>query len=102
MNVNDRQSDSYIGTFDVKCTSDMQRLSDLRQMVRYLNCALKNKTGKTFRIIVRGRKPVVKMPTPKAYLTAASRGPVSYTRFGNIVGGLSNATRLDAYLYERR
>ena len=96
-----RKSDSYIGTFDVQSVSDMQQLSDLRQMVTSLNKMLKNKTGKTFRIVVRGRKPAVKMPVSRGWFTPASRGPVSYSYGGNIVGGLANATRLDAYLYER-
>lgn len=101
MGLNGRQSDSYIGTFDVQSAADMQQLSDLRQMVRNLNKTLKVKTGKTFRIVVRGRKPAVKMFVGRGYYTPASRGPVGYTYGGNIVGGLANATRLDAYLYER-
>lgn len=96
-----RQSDSYLGTFDVQSVADMQQLSDLRQMVKNLNKMLKNKTGKTFRVVVRGRKPAVKMAVPGGYCTPASKGPVSYTWGGNIVGGLANATKLDAYLYER-
>ena len=97
-----RQSDSYLGTFDVQSVTDMQQLSDLRQMVKNLNRMLKNKTGKTFRVVVRGRKPAVKMTVPAGYYTPASRKPVSYSYGGNIVGGLANATKFDAYLYERR
>lgn len=96
-----RQSDSYIGTFDVQSVTDMQQLSDLRQMVKNLNKMLKTRTGKTFRIVIRGRKPIVKMPVPRGYINPASKGPVSYTYGGNIVGGLANASKLDAYLYER-
>ncbi len=97
-----RKSDSYIGTFDVGSVTDMQQLADLRSMVRNLNKMLKRKTGKTFRVVVRGRKPAVKMSVGRGYFTPASRGLVSYDFGGNIVGGIANATRLDAYLYERR
>ena len=101
MGLNGRQSDSYIGTFDVQSAADMQQLSDLRQMVRNLNKTLKVKTGKTFRIVVRGRKPVVKMLPTSRYPYNRPKGAVSYNFGGNIVGGLANATKLDAYLYER-
>lgn len=97
-----RQSDSYLGTFDVQSVTDMQQLSDLRQMVTNLNKMLKTKTGKTFRVVVRGRKPAVKMVVPRSFYTPASNRAVGYTYGGNIVGGLANATKFDAYLYERR
>lgn len=96
MTVNRRKSKSYIGTFDVKSVSDMQQLNDLRQMVTTLNGTLKAATGKTFRLVVKGRKPEVKIVNPR---TGRLR---SYDTFGDIVGGLANATRLDAYIYERR
>lgn len=102
MSINtNRQSDSYLGTFDVQSVTDMQQLLDLRQMVKNMNKMLKLSTGKTFRIVIRGRKPITKMKLARGYITPASKGPVSFDYSGNIVGGLANASKLDAYLYER-
>lgn len=97
-----RTSDSYVGTFDVNSVSDMQQLADIREMVCNLNRMLKVKTGKTFRVVVRGRRPLVKMNVGRTWLRPASTKPLSYDFGGNIVGGIANATRLDAYIYERR
>ena len=97
-----RQSDAYLGTFDVSSAKDMEQLSYLRDMVTTLNKMLKGKVTKSFRVVVRGRSPKVKMAVAAGYYTAASRKPVSYGFGGNIVGGLANATKFDAYLYERR
>lgn len=97
-----RSSDSYIGTFDVQSVADMQQLADIREMVSSLNRMLKRKTGKTFRVVVRGRKPLVKMHVGRTWCRPGTVNPVSYDFGGNIVGGIANATRLDAYIYERR
>ena len=99
--INNRESDCYLGTFDVSSTKDMEQLSYLRDMVRNMNKMFKRETGKTFRICVRGRKPIVKIKLASGYITPASKGPVSFDYSGNIVGGLANATRLDAYIYTR-
>jgi hypothetical protein len=99
--INTRQSDSYLGTFDVSSEKDMEQLAYLRDMVRSMNKMLKRETGKTFRICVRGRAPKAKMVAKDGYFFVASRKPVSYNFGGNIVGGLANATKLDAYIYTR-
>ena len=112
MIINKRTSQSYLGTFDVGSVADMQQLEDLRGMVKTINKVVSKsaKSNIKHRIVVRGRKPVVKMITKAGYATppshgvtqwSPSRGPVSYDWGGNIVGGIKNATILDAYLYRR-
>ena len=96
-----RQSDSYIGTFDVSSEKDMEQLSYLRDMVRSMNKMLKRETGKTFRIVLRGRAPKAKVAMINGHFLSSSHKPVSYTYIGNIVGGLANATKVDAYIYTR-
>jgi len=103
MEIKKRTSSNYIGTFDVKSVADMQQLEDLRAMVKTINklVSKSEKSSIKHRIVVRGRKPEVKMPTRAGFVTPPSRGLVSYDWAGNIVGGIKNATILDAYLYRR-
>ena len=91
-----RYSDSYIGTFDIYSVNDMERLNELKAMVRCLNKDLKVRSpGLQYRVVMRGRKPLVKgydRETGKSY---------NYDWCGNLVGGIANATAIDAYLYKR-
>lgn len=105
INKNNRESDSYIGTFDVECASDMLELEEVKAMVRNMNRDLK-KAGfdYKFRVCLRGRKPAKKMmpnPSPWSFIPTP-KTPQSYNYFGNIVGGIANATKIDAYIYRRR
>lgn len=99
-----RVSDSYLGTFDYGCADDMLRLEELKNMVKNMNKMLREENvGKSFRVVLRGRKPVEKkeintMPWGSGLCRMRT---VSYDYFGNIVGGIANATRVDAYLYRR-
>jgi hypothetical protein len=81
----------------------MQQLEDLRGMVKTINKVVSQsvKSNIKHRIVIRGRKPVVKMMRKAGFVTPPSKGPVSYDWGGNIVGGIKNATILDAYLYRR-
>jgi hypothetical protein len=99
--IKKRESDNYLGTFDVSSKKDMEQLSYLRNVVSSMNKMLKRETGKTFRVCVRGRAPKKKMAVKDGYFLSVSRKPVSYDYGGNIVGGLANATQLDAYIYNR-
>ena len=92
-----RTSKSYIMTVDVNSVTDIQQLDIIKKAVAIAN---QNRTDKK-RVVLRGRKPLVKMPTPGGYFYPGSIRPVSYDWAGNIVGGLKNATKLDVYIYRR-
>ncbi len=54
------------------------------------------------RVVLRGRKPEVKMEIKRNFWTGETRkGSVSYDWAGNIVGGIKNATKIDVYIYDR-
>ena len=96
---NDRESTSFIGTFQVGNPDDAVELNMVKSMVRWFNKSshVKHK----IRLCLRGRKPKTKMLYPGGYYQQKSMGPVSYTPSGNIMGGIKNATVLDAYIYKR-
>lgn len=95
------RSHSYVGTFVTSHSGDMEKLQALRESVSLMNNTdafwgtypdyLKRKK----RVVVRGRNAIVKMKVP------GSKGPVSYERGGNVVGGIKNAGEVDVYIYDR-
>jgi len=94
------RSKSYVGTFDVNSASDMIELDKIRKEIIP---AVNAKTSKKVRLVLRGRKPINKLEIntlPHGSCMVRKR-VVSYDYFGNIVGGLKNATQLDAYIYRR-
>ena len=93
-----RTSTSYVCTLDVNSCADMQLLEVIRKTVKVSNFRMANKK----RVVVRGRKPSVKMQSAGGYIHRGSKGPVAYDWAGNIVGGIANATKLDVYIYDRR
>jgi len=68
-------------------------------MVKWFNQSIHPKHK--VRLCLRGRKPKTKYNYLGGYLQAKSKGPVSYNPSGNIMGGIKNATVLDAYIYRR-
>lgn len=54
--IDNKRTDSYIGTFDYSCADDMLQLADVRAMVKNMNKSLR-KAGMDyqFRVLVRGR-----------------------------------------------
>jgi len=92
-----RTSKSYVTTIDPLSVVDMERLQAIRDTVKVTN---ENRTNKK-RVVLRGRKPLVKMPVPGGYYHKGSFLPVSYDWAGNIVGGIKNASKLDVYIYRR-
>ena len=80
-----RKSASYVTTLDVISVSDMQSLETIKATIRAVNAFSKNKK----RVVLRGRKPFVKL----------SR--YAYNRGGNLIGGITNASKLDVYIYDR-
>lgn len=83
-----RTSSSYVTTLDTWSANDMQELSLIRKTISKVN----KRGNEKYRVCVRGRKPIVKRFTKSYQL-------VSYDYFGNIAGGLANATKLDVYIY---
>jgi len=101
MYIKANRCNSYVGTFVTSDKGDIDKLRALRESV-----SLMNKTDAFWgtypdyqkrkkRVVARGRKPIVRMPI------YGSKGPVSYERGGNVVGGLKNAGELDVYIYDR-
>jgi hypothetical protein len=97
-------SDAFIGTFEVDSEKDMKELQMVKEMVSRFNSWLKeSNVNKRYRVVIRGRKPYKKMKaTHPHYSWCNSKGEVSYDYFGNIVGGIRNASVLKAFIYERR
>lgn len=100
--INTRSSDSYIGTFKIGDTKDETALTEVKNMVRHINKSLRQSHAKDrfgseiqYRVCVKGRRPVHKELNPR------TGNLVSYSKFGDIVGGIRNATFVDAYIYRR-
>jgi hypothetical protein len=54
--INNKRTDSYIGTFDYSCADDMLQLQEVRNMVKNMNKSLRSANmDYQFRVIVRGR-----------------------------------------------
>ena len=92
-----RKSTSYLTSLDPHSVSDMQTLQLIRRTVSMSN---KRNTSDKKRVVIRGREAIVPQ-TVKNYWTGKV-GTRSYDFAGNIVGGLSNARRIDVYIYDRR
>lgn len=89
MNPKNRTSTAYIGTFNAADGLDMIQLDEVKTMVKGMNRMLREDGSHyQFRVVIRGRKPVVK-------------NGASYDYHGNIKGGIGNASRVDAYIYRR-
>jgi len=93
-----RKSQSYVCTVDVLSVNDMEKLQAIRDTVSAMNKMLPAKK----RVVIRGRKPIVKMENPGGVFYRGSKGLVGFDRGGNIMGGIANASMLDVYVYDRR
>lgn len=92
----ERKSSSYVCTLDLSSPTDMEKLALIRKTVSISNKYITNKK----RVVVRGRKPKVKQT-----ITERWTGKTGFRGFdwaGNVVGGLSNASKIDVYIYDRR
>ena len=89
-------TDAYVGSFARDDAEDMDQLQMVKHMVSRFNAWLKQSgSNQRYRVCLKGRKPYKKMKTP------TSKGPVSYTYWGTVVGGIENASVLKAYIYTR-
>ena len=93
-----RKSQSYVCTVDVKSVNDMEKLQAIKDTVSAMN----RMTATKKRVVIRGRKPIVKMENPGGMFYPGSKGFVGFDRGGNIMGGIKNASMLDVYVYDRR
>lgn len=95
-----RTSTNYIASYDPQSVNDMQMLAEARKLVSGMNRLLKaDGHQQQYRLVIRGRKPVQKsiITHQRAGITS-TRG---YDWAGNIIGGLANASKYDAYVYQR-
>lgn len=97
-----QRSDAWVGRFDVNCSGDMLELEKFKDTVKYMNKLLKesgvvNRFGRPvrYRVECKGRKPVEKRINPR------TGNEYGYKKFGDIVGGIANASQIDAYIYTR-
>jgi hypothetical protein len=91
-----RTSTNFVITIDPLSAVDMEKLQVIKKTIKAVNQYSKNKK----RVVLRGRKPVVKVPVRNFW--TGQMGFRSYDWGGNIVGGIKNATKLDVYIYDRR
>jgi hypothetical protein len=100
-----RVSESYIATLKTLDKNFDEDLKIIKERVKKMNLDEKEAgSDLRYRVCLRGRRPFKKMVAPKPYwnFLPHSPNPVSYDYFGNIVGGLENASEVDVYVYERR
>ena len=94
-----RYSTSYRFTADILSAADMIQIGELKKNISALNKISKQK----YRVVLRGRKPLQRQVVsiaPPIYRNSQMRER-SYDYFGNVVGGLANASQIDVYVYER-
>mgnify|MGYP000687011278 FL=1 len=99
-----RLSESYIATLKTLDKNFDEDLKIIKERVKKMNLDEKEAgSDLRYRVCLRGRRPFKKMIAPKPFwdFLPHSPNPVSYDYFGNIVGGLENASEVDVYVYER-
>ena len=100
-----RVSENYIGTLKTLDKNFDETLRAFRLRVKGMNADEKEVgSDLRYRLVLRGRRPFKKMILDRASTwpwIPTSPNPVSYDYFGNIVGGLENASEVDCYVYER-
>jgi tRNA isopentenyl-2-thiomethyl-A-37 hydroxylase MiaE len=105
MNSTTRASKAYIGTFEYGSADDMLELEEIKCMVKNMNRMLRE-DGRgyyQYRVVLRGRQPVEKQEVNVYSYGTGLRDmrKRSYDYFGNVVGGIANASKVDAYIYQR-
>jgi hypothetical protein len=97
-----QRTDAWVGRFHVGCAGDMLELEKIKGTVKHMNSLLKegeikDKLGRDvrYRVELKGRKPIEKKINPR------TGNEYGYRKFGDIVGGIANASEIDAYIYKR-
>jgi hypothetical protein len=103
INMNRRHSQSYIGSVYTSDETYQSEIEAIRATVRGFNRSLKdygtpNYWGDQlqYRVTLKARDPIVPSVNP---LTGNA---MRYDHYGDAVGGIKNAGRIDVYLHERR
>lgn len=99
----ERLSESYIATLKTLDKNFDEDLKQIKERVKKMNADEKEVgSDLRYRVVLRGRRPFKKMiMNHPHYEWMNSPNPVSYDYFGNIVGGLENASEVDVYVYTR-
>ncbi len=99
----ERLSESYIATLKTLDKNFDEDLKQIKERVKKMNADEKEfGSDLRYRVVLRGRRPFKKMiMNHPHYEWMNSPNPVSYDYFGNIVGGLENASEVDVYVYTR-
>ena len=95
VNEKNRYSNRYIGSTYVNSKSFA---SDVIEAKRIFEAA-QAKSDKKLRLEKRGREPFIKEVVRNPWFGYTRL--LSYDWGGNVVGGLSNASRIDFYIYDR-
>ena len=100
--MKNRVSENFVITLKTLDKNFDVDIQSLRHRVKRINLVEKEAGSNTrYRLTLRGRRPFKKMISKPHWIFGASPNPVSYDYFGNIVGGLENASEVDAYIYKR-
>lgn len=101
----ERYSESYIATLKTLDKNFDEDLKIIKERVKKMNADEKEVgSDLRYRVCLRGRRPFKKMILDRASTwpwIPVSENPVSYDYFGNIVGGIENASEVDVYVYRR-
>ena len=110
VNMNKRTSDAYIGSIDTLSVSDMEQLENIRSYVKVMNKHLHDANARDprgnplrYRVTLKGREAIEKQ-TVNSYSWHKEKWEPrsrSYNVFGDIVGGIANAKRIDVYIHRR-
>lgn len=110
MQVKPNRTRTYVCTLDVNSTVDMEILMAIRKSINASNAyapRVYTKYGSSYiakkKVSVKGRKPIQKqlVNVGGRYGKPDFRWR-SHTTFGDIVGGIANASELDVYIHDDR
>lgn len=102
VNMKRRCSTSYIGSVNTSCETDMIRVEEVRGIVKTMNMYLRDSNAVDrrgnklqYRVCLKGREAIKKKINPR------TGKPISYNSFGDLIGGVKNAGRIDVYIHQR-
>lgn len=110
MQVKPNRTRCYVCTLDVNSTVDMEILTAIRKSISASNAhapRVYTKYGSSYiakkRVTIKGRKAIQKhLVNVGGFYGKPNLRWRSHTRFGDIVGGIANASELDVYIHDDR
>lgn len=105
MNTKENRTPSYVCTLDPMSTVDMEILTAIRKSISVANKYAKvvhYKWGsykECKRVTVKGRKPIQKQLVNVNRWSKPEFRWRGHTNFGDIVGGIANASQYDIYIH---